>query len=129
MENDNIISREIVDSAIAIHSALGPGLLESAYEAALAHELSSRGFQVDRQVALPLVYRGLRLEKGYRLDMLVGKRVVVEVKCIGAIHDVHVKQVLTYLRLSDLRIGLILNFRVRLMKEGIKRVVDFEKPG
>jgi GxxExxY protein len=129
MENDNIISREIVDSAIAIHSALGPGLLESAYEAALAHELSSRGFQVDRQVALPLVYKGLRLEKGYRLDMLVGKRVVVEVKCIGAIHDVHVKQVLTYLRLSDLRIGLILNFRVRLMKEGIKRVVDFEKPG
>lgn len=129
MENDNIISREIVDSAIAIHSALGPGLLESAYEAALAHELSSRGFQVDRQVALPLVYKGLRLEKGYRLDMLVGRRVVVEVKCIGAIHDVHVKQVLTYLRLSDLRIGLILNFRVRLMKEGIKRVVDFEKPG
>ncbi len=129
MENDNIISREIVDSAIAIHSALGPGLLESAYEAALAHELTSRGLQVDRQVALPLVYRGLRLEKGYRLDMLVGKRVVVEVKCIGAIHDVHVKQVLTYLRLSDLRIGLILNFRVRLMKEGIKRVVDFEKPG
>ncbi len=129
MENDNIISREIVDSAIAIHSALGPGLLESAYEAALAHELTSRGLQVDRQVALPLVYKGLRLEKGYRLDMLVGKRVVVEVKCIGAIHDVHVKQVLTYLRLSDLRIGLILNFRVRLMKEGIKRVVDFEKPG
>lgn len=129
MTNDNIISREVVDSAIAIHSALGPGLLESAYEAALAHELSSRGLQVDRQVALPLVYKGLRLEKGYRLDMLVGKRVVVEVKCIGAIHDVHVKQVLTYLRLSDLRIGLILNFRVRLMKEGIKRVVDFEKPG
>lgn len=129
MTNDNDISAQIVDSAIAIHSFLGPGLLESAFEAALAHELIGRGLAVEHQVAMPLTYRGLRLEKGYRLDMLVGSRVIVEVKCIGAIHDVHVKQLLTYLRLSELRLGLILNFRVRLMKDGIKRVVDFDKPG
>jgi GxxExxY protein len=129
MTNDNDISAQIVDSAIAIHMALGPGMLESAYEAALAHELVERGLHVEHQVAMPLTYKGLRLEKGYRLDMLVGTRVIVEVKCIGAIHDVHVKQLLTYLRLSKLRLGLILNFRVRLMKEGIKRVVDFDKPG
>ena len=129
MTNDNYISGQVVDSAIAIHTVLGPGMLESAYEAALDHELTGRGLLVERQVAMPLIYKGLRLERGYRLDMLVGTRVIVEVKCIGAIHDVHVKQLLTYLRLSDLRLGLILNFRTRLMKDGIKRVVDFDKPG
>ncbi len=129
MDNDNFISGQIVDSAIVVHSILGPGLLESAYEAALTHELTGRGIDVQQQVSMPLEYKGVHLEKGYRLDMLVGSRLIVEIKCIGAIHDIHVKQLLTYLRLSDLRIGLILNFRVRLMKEGIKRVVDFDKPG
>lgn len=120
----SLTTSEIIGAAIEIHQALGPGLLESAYEQALEYELGLRGLSCVRQVGLPLRYKDLDLDRGYRLDMVVGRAVVVEVKSVSAINPVHVKQVLTYLRLSGLPVGLILNFNVRLMKEGIKRVIS-----
>jgi GxxExxY protein len=107
-----------------IHSVLGPGLLESAYQACLAHELRGRGFQVETQVALPVVYEGQKLELGYRIDLLVEKRVVVEIKCVEAIHPVHQAQLLSYLRLSGYIVGLLINFYVPHLKDGILRMVD-----
>ncbi len=107
-----------------VHSILGPGLLESAYDACLAHELGQRGFHVDTQVALPVIYEGEKLELGYRIDLLVENRVIVEVKCVEAIHPVHEAQLLSYLRLSGKNVGLLINFYVAHLKDGIKRMVD-----
>jgi len=120
----NEISGQIVDAAIAIHRELGPGLLESVYEVVLAHELKNRGFEVRRQVIVPIEYRGLRFDEGYRLDLLVEELVVVEIKSIDVLNDVHKKQLLTYLRLQDKKLGLLLNFNVNLMKEGIVRIAN-----
>ncbi len=120
----NQISGEVVDSAIHVHSALGPGLLESAYEACLAYELRERGLPVRTQVPLPITYKGIRLEQGYRIDMLVEEAVVVEIKTALGMHPVHEAQLLTHLKLSGNRLGLLLNFYVPLMRDGIKRIVN-----
>jgi GxxExxY protein len=119
----NRVSGQIVDSAIKIHTLFGPGLLESAYKLCLAHELSNRGLSVRVEVGVPVVYEGLELERGYRLDMLVQDLVIVEVKAVDALHPIHTAQLITYLKLSEKRVGLLLNFQVMHMKEGIKRVV------
>jgi len=120
----NQTSGEIVDGAVHVHSALGPGLLESAYEECLAYELRERGLTVRTQVALPLVYKGIRLDHGYRIDMLVEESVVVELKTALGLHPVHEAQLLTHLKLSGHRLGLLLNFYVPLMRDGIKRIVN-----
>ena len=119
----NDITGQIIDAAMCVHTALGPGLLESAYESCLAFELSDRGLSVQRQVELPVIYRGHRVSAGFRIDLVVEDLVVVEVKAIEQLLPVHEAQLLTYLKLSGRRIGLILNFHVSSMKNGIKRMV------
>ena len=118
----NQVSRHIVDSAIAVHSALGPGLLESTYQACLAYELRKRSLGVSEQVGLPVIYDAQRLEIGYRIDLLVQETVVLEIKAIEAIAPIHRAQLLSYLKLSGKPLGLLLNFNVVLMKEGIVRM-------
>lgn len=120
----NQVSGAIVNSAMKIHTQLGPGLLESVYEACLAQELRNRGFWVETQVGLPVVYEGKKLDLGYRIDLLVDNLVIVEIKCIDGIHPVHEAQLLSYLRLSGKSVGLLINFHVARLKEGIKRMVN-----
>jgi GxxExxY protein len=120
----NELSGIIVDAAFQVHSALGPGLLESAYGACLAYELRSRGLNVRTQVDLPIVYKNVQLETGYRIDLLVEEEVIVELKTVTKLLPVHEAQLLTHLRLSQRRLGLLLNFYVALMRDGIKRVVN-----
>jgi len=120
----NQISGEIVDGAIHVHRELGPGLLESTYETCLAYELRERGLTVRTQVPVPIVYRGVRLEQGYRIDMLVEEAVIAEIKTVDGIHPVHEAQLLTHLKHSGHRLGLLLNFDVPLMRDGIKRIVN-----
>lgn len=122
-EDTNRITQRIIGAAMRVHSALGPGLLESAYETYLAFELEELGMMVERQKALPIVYRDVRIECGYRLDLLVEETIVVELKDVEAIERVHIAQVLTYLKLSGYSIGLIVNFNVVSLKSGIRRVV------
>jgi len=107
-----------------VHSVLGPGLLESAYQACLAHELRSRNFEVAVQVGLPVVYEGQKLELGYRMDLVVENRVVVEVKSVEAMHPIHEAQLLSYMRLSGIGVGLLINFNVLHLRDGVKRMVD-----
>jgi GxxExxY protein len=118
----NRLSGGIVDSALRVHSALGPGLLESAYRACLAYELRKQGLAVSEEVALPVVYDAHRLEVGYRIDILVENLVVVEIKSVEAIAPIHKAQLLSYLKLSGKSLGLLLNFNVVLMKNGIVRM-------
>lgn len=122
--SENEIGRVVVDAAIAVHRALGPGLLESVYEAVLADELVERGLTVARQVIIPIFYKEKQIDEGYRADILVEDRVVLELKSIEAIRDVHKKQLLTYLKLSGKKLGFLLNFGEVLMKKGIVRVVN-----
>ena len=124
VESLNRISGQVVDAAIEVHSALGPGLLESSYQACLAHELSTRDLVVRSQLALPLVYKGVRLETGYRLDMLVDDAVIVEIKSIEKVLPIHNAQLLSYLKLSNKRVGLIINFNTVHLREGIRRLVN-----
>ncbi len=121
-EKTNEVTRQVVDAAFAVHKALGPGLLESVYEVCLAHELEKRRLTVVRQVSVPVLYDGVRLEAGLRLDLVVEDCVVVELKAVEALHPVHTAQVLTYLKLSGHRLGLLSNFNVPLIREGIKRL-------
>ncbi|SRR5579871_2724126 len=120
----NEVSRHVITAAMKVHSALGPGLLESAYEACLAHELRKAGLKVETQVGLPVVYDGIKLDLGYRIDMLVNDLVVVELKSVEEISRVHVAQVLSYMKLSKKQLGLIINFNVLHLKDGIKRLVE-----
>lgn len=117
------MARQIVDAGLKVHRALGPGLLESVYEACLVHELGLRGLTVRRQVPQPLEYEGLRLDAGYRLDLLVEDRVIVEVKAVEALSRLHEAQLITYLKLSGLRLGLLVNFNVVLFKDGVRRLL------
>ena len=117
------LTHAIIGAAIEVHRELGPGLLEATYEACLAFELASRGLAVERQVGLPVVYKGQQIECGYRLDLVVEKRAVIEVKAVEALSRVHEAQILTYLRLSGIHVGLLINFNVRLLKAGIVRMV------
>ena len=121
---ENEISHLIVGSALKVHTALGPGLLESAYEACLQYELIKTGLRVEAQKPLPLVYESVKLECGYRIDLLVESKVIIEVKSIEAVAEIHFAQVLTYLRLSDLRLALLMNFNVLHMKDGIRRIAN-----
>jgi GxxExxY protein len=121
---ENEIARVIVDCAFKVHKALGPGLLESSYEECLSYELTRAGLSVEKQKPLPLVYEQVRLEVGYRIDILVSGKVVVEVKSVEALNDVHLAQLLTYLKLSGCRLGLLINFNVALIKDGIRRVMN-----
>jgi GxxExxY protein len=121
---ENDIARAIVDAVFKIHTTLGPGLLESVYEAVLAYELEKRGLHVERQKPIPVVYETVHLEEGFRADFIVGHKVIIELKAIEAIAPVHKKQLLTYLRLADKRLGLLINFNVPLIKDGITRLVN-----
>jgi len=121
---ENEISGKIIGCAIEVHKALGPGLLESAYEECLFYELQAAGLKVEKQKSLPVVYKDVKLDAGYRIDLLVEDCVVVELKAVEALHDVHTAQVLTYLKLSGCKLGLLLNFNVYRLSEGIKRLVN-----
>lgn len=122
--DDNQVGELVLGCALKVHKALGPGLLESAYESCLAHELGKAGVEYERQLTLPVVYDGVTIDAGYRIDLLVAQRVVVEIKAIEAVADVHRAQVLSYLRLGGYRLGYLLNFNVALMKSGIVRMLN-----
>jgi GxxExxY protein len=117
------VATEIVDAAFKIHMKLGPGLLESAYQVLMEYELRKRGLYVQREVPVPVVYEDVRLDAGYRLDLLVNNCVIVEIKAIEKLHPVHEAQVLTYLKLTGPRLGILINFNTKLIKDGIKRIV------
>jgi GxxExxY protein len=120
------ITRRIIGAAIEVHRRLGPGLLESAYESCLAYELRQLGFKVEQQKPLPVVYKDVKLDCGYRLDLVVEDSVVIEVKAVERLAPIHDAQLLSYLRLSEKRVGLLINFHVRVLKNGLKRIVhDF----
>jgi len=121
---ENEIARQVVDAAYKVHVTLGPGLLESVYEAALAYELQQRGLRVQQQVPIAVTYGTVRLEIGFRADLLVESKVIVEIKSVEAVAPVHKKQVLTYLRLADIRLGLLINFGETTIKAGITRLVN-----
>lgn len=121
---ENEISENIIGCAIQVHRELGPGLLESSYEECLYYELVQSGLLVEKQKPLPLVYKEVKLECGYRIDLMVERKVIVEVKAVEALNDIHLAQVLTYLKLSKVKLGLLMNFNVTLLKSGIKRVVN-----
>jgi GxxExxY protein len=122
MSKENEISGAIIGAAIEVHKHLGPGLLESAYEECLAHEMSLRGMPFERQKPLPVIYKGTQLDCGYRLDFLVEETVVVELKAIDKLLPIHQAQAITYLKLTRCKLALLLNFNVQLMRNGIKRV-------
>jgi GxxExxY protein len=121
---ENQIAAAVVDAAFKIHTTLGPGLLESVYESTLEYELQKRGLSVLRQIGLPVYYEGLKLELGYRVDLIVGDKVIIEIKSIEALAPIHKRQLLTYLRLANMRLGLLINFNVERIKDGIQRVVN-----
>ena len=121
---ENELSKIIIGLGIEIHTELGPGLLESAYEECLYYELKKNGFKVEKQKVLPLTYKEVTLEAGYRIDLLVEDKVVIEIKAVVALNDVHLAQTLTYLKLSKCKLGLLMNFNVYRLKDGIKRVVN-----
>tara|TARA_B000000441_G_C21565786_1_gene245662 strand:- start:268 stop:645 length:378 start_codon:yes stop_codon:yes gene_type:complete len=121
---ENELSKIIFDAALKVHRNLGPGLLESAYEECLYFELLKTGLKVEKQKALPLIYEEVQLEVGYRVDLLIENKVIIEIKSVQALNDVHMAQVLTYLKLSNCKLGMLINFNVSLIKNGIKRVVN-----
>lgn len=123
VQNVNDITEQIIGSAIEVHRALGPGLLESAYEGCLCRELQLRDIPYARQLTVPVHYKGIMLESGYRLDLLVENQVVVEIKAVDALLPVHEAQILTYMRLGEWRVGLLLNFNVPILKHGIQRFI------
>ncbi|MFA5419775.1 MAG: GxxExxY protein [Bacteroidales bacterium] len=122
--NENEISFEIIGVAIELHRLLGPGLLKSAYESALAHDLKSLGFEVRQQVAMPFIYKEVKQEIGYRPDLIVNDKVIVEIKAVEILAPVHYAQLLTYLKLSGLKLGLLINFNTKLLKNEIHRIVN-----
>lgn len=121
---ENIITEKIIGCAIKVHKNLGPGLLESAYQECLFFELQKAGLKVEKEKPLPLIYEDVKLECGYRLDLLVEDKVIIEIKSVEALNDIHLAQVLTYLKLSDNRIGLLINFNVLQLIKGLKRVIN-----
>jgi GxxExxY protein len=121
---ENQIGKVVVDAAVFVHREVGPGLLESVYEALLAHELRGRDLHVDRQVAVPIEYRGIRFDEGFRADLIVAGKVILELKSVENVSNAHKKQVLTYLRLTGLKLGYLLNFGEALMRDGITRIVN-----
>ena len=121
---ENELSNKIIGTAIELHRILGPGLLESAYENALSYDLKEIGIEVKQQVPMPFVYKEIKLDVGYRLDLLVENKVIVEIKSVEVLAPVHYAQLLTYLKLSNLKLGLLINFNTKLLKDGIHRIVN-----
>ena len=121
---ENDIGAQVVDAAVQIHQELGNGLLESVYEVILAHELQQRGLRVERQVPVPITYRTLKFDEGFRIDLFVESKVIIELKCVRRLNNAHKKQLLTYLRLTDRKLGYLLNFGETFMKDGITRIVN-----
>jgi GxxExxY protein len=117
------VFKKVLDCSFKVHTALGPGLLESAYEACLFYELRQSGLNVKKQLPLPLIYDEVKLDAGYRVDLLVEEQVIVEIKSVDGLADIHLAQILTYLKLSGCKLGLLVNFNVRHLKDGIKRVI------
>jgi GxxExxY protein len=117
------IFRQILDAAFAVHSELGPGLLESAYEQCLYYELSRKGVKIEKQKGMPLIYRDIKMELGYRLDLFVEDDIIVEIKAVETLNDVHLAQILTYMKISGCKLGLLINFNCRHLKEGIRRII------
>jgi GxxExxY protein len=122
--DENDIGRIVVDAAIRIHRELGPGLLESVYEVVLARELANRGLHTERQVPIPIVYKGMKFEEGFRADIIVEGKVILELKSAESVNNAHKKQVLTYLKLTGMKLGFLLNFGEAVMKNGITRTVN-----
>jgi GxxExxY protein len=120
----NKITEKIINGAISVHKELGPGLLESAYEACLVYELASQNLKVERQKSLPLRYRGIQLDCGYRLDLLIEESIIMEIKAIEKLEPIHEAQLLSYLKLSKCPVGLLINFNVKFLKDGIRRLVN-----
>ncbi len=123
-EKLNKITETIIGAAINVHRVLGPGLLESAYEACMVYELAQAGLKVEQQKPLPIVYRGVKLECGYRMDLMIDNEVIVEIKSIEKLLPIHQAQLLSYLKLSNCRVGLLINFNIKVLKNGIQRVVN-----
>lgn len=123
MNDQNILTQKIIGCAIEVHKHLGPGLLESAYEECLCFELHQEGLSFERQKPVPIVYKEIKLECGYRLDVLVENEVIIEIKSVDSISPLHQAQVLTYLKFSNKRLGLLLNFNVKMLKDGIRRFI------
>jgi GxxExxY protein len=121
---ENEISKIVFECALKVHKNLGPGLLESAYEECLFYELKKSNLVVEKQKALPLIYEEVKLDVGYRIDIIVENKFIIEVKSVETLNEVHLAQVLTYLRLSDCKLGLLINFNVKLLKEGVRRVIN-----
>ena len=121
---ENEISKIVFECALKVHKALGPGLLESAYEECLYFELIQEGLKVEKQKPLPLIYHEVKLEVGYRVNLLVENKLIIEVKSVECLNDIHLAQVLTYLKLSEIKLGLLINFNVTLIKTGVKRVIN-----
>jgi GxxExxY protein len=124
IEQINQVTEKIIGAAINVHRTLGPGLLESAYEACLAFELVEAGFKVEQQKPIPVIYKAVKLDCGYRLDLLVNDTVIVEVKSVDQLMPIHKAQLLSYLKLSGCKIGLLINFNVKMLKEGIRRLAN-----
>ena len=122
--NENEIANKIIGLAIELHKALGPGLLESAYKECLFYKLQKDGLRVEKEKPMPLIFEEVKLECGYRIDLLVERRVVIEIKSVEALNDVHLAQTLTYMKLGNYKLGLLINFNVSLLKNGIKRLVN-----
>lgn len=120
---ENQITEKIIKCAMTVHTALGPGLLESAYEECLYYEIKQSGLLVEKQKPLPLIYKDVKLECGYRVDLLIENKIVVEVKTVEAFNEVHLAQIITYLKLTNCKVGLLINFYVKHLKDGIKRVI------
>lgn len=123
-EQLNGITEQVIGAAMDVHRALGPGLLESAYEACLMFEIASRGLKVEQQRALPVVYRDVKLDCGYRLDLVVENKIVVELKAVDELAPIHKAQLLSYLKLSGMKVGLLINFHTKMLKDGIVRLVN-----
>jgi GxxExxY protein len=121
---ENEIAKEVIKASIEVHKVLGPGLLESAYQECLIYKLNSHGFHVDKEKPMPLIFEEVKLDCGYRLDILVENKVVIEVKSVDALNDIHLTQTLTYLKLGKYKLGLLINFNVTLLKHGVKRVIN-----
>ena len=122
--NDNEITEKIIGCAIKVHKNLGPGLLESAYQECLFYELKQAGLRVEKEKSLPLIYEKVKLECGYRIDLLVENKIIIEIKSVESLNDIHLAQVLTYLKLNDSKIGLLINFNVLQLIKGLKRVIN-----
>ncbi len=121
---ENNLSNKIIGCAIEVHKQLGPGLLESAYQKCLLYELNRAGLLVDKEIPMPVVYKEVKLDHGYRIALLVKNKVVIEIKTVEALIDVHTAQILTYLKLGNFKLGLLINFHVSMLKNGIKRVIN-----